>query len=234
MSTYSVEIVQHRYDSSPLSLPPSQEMQQILGRALIQGSERLIEQDDIGVLQEQPRKQSPLELTDGKFGDLPIYYGQEADGRERLVDIRGEASRWLADRTEISPIAECNEFGDRDRKSAVEFVLLRQIRQAMTRNSGANDLASRRPNDPVKRFQERALPGPVWADDGREARGRKLAGQAFKRVSFAIAHGKIANRDPFLSAMTVSVGRAGIVAAIEITGEGGLRVIPQRRERSAE
>src|ERR1700730_6303952 len=104
----------------------------------------------------------------------------------------------------------------------------------MARKSGANDLTGRRPNNPCKRFQERTLPGPVWADDGREARGRKLTGQALKRVSFAIAHGKIANRDPFLSAKTVSVERAGIVAAIEMTAEGGLRVIPQRRERIGE
>src|SRR5260370_27897126 len=38
MSTYSVEIMKHRDDRSPLSLPPSQEMQYILGRAFIQGS----------------------------------------------------------------------------------------------------------------------------------------------------------------------------------------------------
>ena len=80
-------------------------------------------------------------MTDGKFGDLPIYDGQEADGRKRLVDTRGEASRRLADRTEISPIAECNEFGDRDRKAAVELILLRQICQAMPRQGGASELA---------------------------------------------------------------------------------------------
>jgi hypothetical protein len=63
----------------------------------------------------------------------------------------------------------------------------------MALNSGASDLAGGRPNDPGERFQERALPGAVWADDGCEARGRKLASQALKRVSIAIANGKIAN-----------------------------------------
>src|SRR5258708_8409647 len=112
--------------------------------------------------------------------------------------------------------------------------MLRQIRQAMARKGGGNALAGLREKNAGKGLQERALPGPVWTDDGRQARGRKLTGQALKRVSFAIAHGKIANRDPFLSATTVSVGRAGIVAAIEMTGEGSLRVIPQRRERNGE
>jgi hypothetical protein len=47
-------------------------MQQILSRVLVEGSEWLIEQDDVSVLQEQPCKQSSLELADGKFGDLLI------------------------------------------------------------------------------------------------------------------------------------------------------------------
>ena len=64
MLTYSVEIMQHRDDGSPLSPPALQKMQQILGRVLIQGRERLIEQNDVGILQQQPREQSPLELTD--------------------------------------------------------------------------------------------------------------------------------------------------------------------------
>ena len=102
-------------------------------------------------------------MTDGKFGDLPIYDGQEADGPECLVDTRGEPSRRLADRTEISPIAERNEFGDRDRKPAVEFVLLRQIRQAMARKSGANDLAGRRLQNAVnQRVAAGAPSGQMW------------------------------------------------------------------------
>src|SRR5260221_4760961 len=234
VSAYLVEIMQHRHDGSSFSLPASQEMQQILGRALVEASEGLIEQNDVGVLQKQPCKQSPLELADGKFGDLPIYDAREADGRECLINTRGEAFRRLADRTEISPIAECHQFGDRDRKPAVEFVLLRQIRQAMARNSGASDLAGGRPNDPGKRFQERALPGSIGADDGREARGRELTGQAFKRVSLAIANGEIADRDPFLPAATVPVGCARIVTAIETTDEGSLRVISESRERNDE
>src|SRR5579859_343264 len=143
-------------------------------------------------------------------------------------------SRGPAERTEISPIAEGHEFGDRDRKPAVEFVLLRQIGQPMAGKSGANDFTGGRPNNSGKRFQERAFPGPVWAHDGREARGRELAGQALKRVSIAVAHGKIANSDPAYFATTASVGGAGIVAAIEMTGERSLRVMPERCERIGE
>jgi hypothetical protein len=102
----------------------------------------------------------------------------------------------------------------------------------MTLNSGASDLTSGRPNDPGERFQERALSSAVWANDGCEARGRKLASQALKRVSIAIANGKIANRDPFLSTASVLFGCAGIVAAIEKTDEGSLRIISERRERN--
>ena len=64
MSTNAIEIMQYGDDSSSLALPASQELQEVLGRFLIQRGERLVEQDDVGVLQEQPREQSPLELTD--------------------------------------------------------------------------------------------------------------------------------------------------------------------------
>src|SRR5260221_2584486 len=148
------------------------------------------------------------------------------------MDARGEALRRLADRPEISPIAECDEFAERDRKAAVEFGLLRQIGQAMTRKSRAGDLAGHWPNDPGERFQERALPGSVWADDGGHARWRKLSGHALQRKAFAIARGKIADLDSPVAALTAPVIRAGIVAAIEMTDEGGLRVIVQRRKQN--
>jgi hypothetical protein len=205
MSTYAVEIMQYGNDGSSLILPAPQEMQQVLGRTFVQRGERLVKQDDISLLQEQTRKQSPLELTDGKFGDLSVRNGSEADGSQRLENILGNAWRRLADGTKVPPTAECNEFGDRDRKPAIEFVLLWQIGQAMTRNSRANDLTGRRPNNPGKRFQERTLPGPVWADNGGEARGQELAGQTLKRASFAIAYGKIADRDTSLSLMGATV-----------------------------
>jgi PAS domain S-box-containing protein len=114
------------------------------------------------------------------------------------------------------------------------LLLMDRARQAMARKRGTNHLAGRRPNNPGKRFQERALPGPVWANDGREARGRELAGQGLKRICFAIANRKIANRDPFLSAATLSAGGVGIVAAIETMDEGSLRVFSKRRERDGE
>src|ERR1700738_3339548 len=105
VSAYLVEIMQHRHDGSSFSLPASQEMQQILGRALVEGSEGLIAQNDVAVLQKQPCKQSPRELADGKFGDLPIYDAREADGRECLINTRGEAFRRLAGRTRNFAIA---------------------------------------------------------------------------------------------------------------------------------
>src|SRR5947207_1983260 len=71
MLTYSIKIVQHRDDRAPLFPPALQEPQQIFGRVLVQRGERLIEQDDVGVLQQHPREQSSLELAYGKLGDRP-------------------------------------------------------------------------------------------------------------------------------------------------------------------
>src|SRR5260370_32899549 len=139
------------------------------------------------------------------------------------MDPCGKAWERFADRSEISPVAECYEFADRDRKAAVEFGLLRQIGPAMARKRGAGDLTGHWPDNPGEHFQERAFPGSVWADDGGHARRRKISGHALERKVFAIAHGKIADRDCAVAALTGPVERAGIVAAIAMAGEGGVR-----------
>src|SRR5229473_2151915 len=56
MQTYSIQVMQHRDDSLPALPPTLQQTQQVVGGALIQGGERLIEQNDVCVLQKQPRK----------------------------------------------------------------------------------------------------------------------------------------------------------------------------------
>src|SRR5258705_3439463 len=139
------------------------------------------------------------------------------------MDAHGKASSRLVERPEISPVAECDEFAERDRKAAVEFSLLRQIGQAMARKRGAGDLTGHWPNDPGQHFQERAFPGPVWADDCGHARWRKISGHALQRKMFAIAHGKIAHRDSAVAALSGPVECAGIVAAIEMAGGSGVR-----------
>src|SRR5258708_35970275 len=102
----------------------------------------------------------------------------------------------------------------------------------MIRKSGAGDLASHRPNDPGEGFQKRAFSGSVWTDDGGHARWRKISGNALQRKVFAITHGKIADLDCSVAALTGPVDPAGIVAAIKMTGESAVRVIGQRRKQS--
>src|ERR1700719_592015 len=56
MQAYPVQVMQHR-DDSLSSLPPTpQQTQKVVGRAFIQGGERLIEQNDVRVLPNQPRE----------------------------------------------------------------------------------------------------------------------------------------------------------------------------------
>src|SRR2546421_9669812 len=56
MQTYPLQVVQHRDDRLPFVPPALQQAQQLVGGALIQGGEGFIQQNDVGVLQEQPRK----------------------------------------------------------------------------------------------------------------------------------------------------------------------------------
>ena len=91
MPTHPIQIVQHRDDRLPLLSPALQQIQQFAGRALIDGGEWLIQQNDVRILQQQPREQGPLKLTDGKFGNLPVDQRLKAKGRDRLMDARGKA-----------------------------------------------------------------------------------------------------------------------------------------------
>ena len=79
----------------------------------------------------------------------------------------------------------------------------------MTRESSASDLASRRPNNPASAFRSELFPAPFGTDDGCKARRQEFAGQALECVSCAIAHGKIANRDTFISPTTVDSDAPG-------------------------
>src|ERR1700732_2703440 len=54
MQAYPVQVMQHRDDSLSFRLPTLQQTQKVVGRALIQGGKRLIEQNDVRVLQNQP------------------------------------------------------------------------------------------------------------------------------------------------------------------------------------
>jgi len=91
MQTHPFQIVQHRDDRLPVLTPALQQVQQFVGSALVHGGERLVQQDDVCILQQQPREQGALELTDREFGYLPVDEGFKADCRDRFMD-----ARWIA------------------------------------------------------------------------------------------------------------------------------------------
>ncbi len=96
MSTHPVQIMQHRDDRLPFLPPALQQIQQFIGRALVDGGEGLIQQDDIRILQQQPREQGTLKLADGEFGYLPVDDGLKSEGHDRLVNPRSQACRRLS------------------------------------------------------------------------------------------------------------------------------------------
>ncbi len=51
MQTHPVQVMQYRDDRLPFLPPAVQQIQQLVGRALIHGGEGLIQQNDVGVLQ---------------------------------------------------------------------------------------------------------------------------------------------------------------------------------------
>ena len=83
-----VEFVQHGDDGAPLAAPLRDQRQQIVGRRLVDGAERLVEQDDALVLHDQPREQHALHLPAGQRLDRAVLHAGEADARDGRRDAR--------------------------------------------------------------------------------------------------------------------------------------------------
>src|SRR5262245_53700185 len=64
-----VEVVQRRNDCAPLCMPLENQGDEIADRFRVNGSEWLIEQDDVGVLQQETCKEHSLELPPGEGAD---------------------------------------------------------------------------------------------------------------------------------------------------------------------
>ena len=58
-----IQIVQNRHDRAPLAMPAQDELQQVGGGPHVDGGERLIHQNQSGVLQQHAGEQHPLKLA---------------------------------------------------------------------------------------------------------------------------------------------------------------------------
>ena len=88
--------------------------------------ERLVEEDDASVLDDEPREQGALELTAGQGADQPVLEAEEAHGREG-ADQRPAVRERAAPEAEAPPASHRHQIEDAQRKAAVDLAGLGQV-----------------------------------------------------------------------------------------------------------
>ena len=130
MLAHQVEVVDDDHDGAALAVPALDQRDQVDDGLGVHRVERLVEQDDLGVLHQHPREQRPLQLAARQRVDRPLLEPFEADRRQRLRDRSAVFVGEAAEQSALRPDAERNEVDDACREGTVEFGLLRQIGDA--------------------------------------------------------------------------------------------------------
>ena len=99
----------------------------------IDGGKRLVQQDEIGVLQQQAGEQHALELADRQRVDRPALEARQADRFDGVLGIVDVDVLGRAKAAEARPAAEQHGVEHRDREGAVDLGLLRQVGDALGR-----------------------------------------------------------------------------------------------------
>jgi hypothetical protein len=156
------------------------------GRCVDRG-ERFVHEDDGGVLHDQPREQRPLQFARRQFAEAPPQSVGQPDSIGRGRDACAQRRAWPAERTDLLPAAQRDQFRNGDRIVGIQRRKLRQIGQS--RRRGAHYRSGGDPNRAGNRRQQRGFPGTVRAYHRGEAAGFELAADRLQRHMPAIADG---------------------------------------------
>ena len=175
MLAHQIEVVDDDHDRAAFAMPALDQRDQVATRLGVDRIERLVEQDQLGVLHQHARKQRALQLAARQRVDRPLLEAVEADRRQRLRYRRavlvGEASEQPA----LRPQAERNQIDDARRKGAVDFGLLRQIGDAGV--AYVDDGSGHRLQHADDALHQGRFARTVGADDGGQRAGRDRPAQ---------------------------------------------------------
>jgi hypothetical protein len=108
-------------------MPAQDESDEIGDRLGVDGAERLVEQNDRRILQQQPREEHALELPARQRTDRAIAKILEADCGERLGDMRLARAIESAPGADLAPQSHRHAVEHGDGKAAVYLDLLGKI-----------------------------------------------------------------------------------------------------------
>ena len=133
VAAHLVEIVQDRDHRALLGAPALDHDHEVVDGLGIDGGKRLVQQDEIGVLQQQAGEQHALELADRQRVDRPALEARQADRFDGVLGIVDVDVLGRAKAAEARPAAEQHGVEHRDREGAVDLGLLRQVGDALGR-----------------------------------------------------------------------------------------------------
>ncbi len=128
--------------------PTSHQAHQVFGGALVDRRERLVEQDDGGILQQQAGKQGALKFADRKLLHRAFENILKSGGGGRLRHALKDFITRPAVRTKAPPSSKRNQLADFDRERPVKLSLLRQIREIMVVARRTHDGSGLQPQGP--------------------------------------------------------------------------------------
>jgi len=129
-------------------MPVADEIEQIGGGFRVDRIERLVEDDQPRVLQEQSREQHPLHLPAGKIADRPPFEAGEADGGDGSMDLVALLAADPAEQAGLAPESHGDKVVDMNRKRTLD---VRRLRDCFTEAAGRQGF----------RFVEVLAPCPV-------------------------------------------------------------------------
>ena len=176
MRAYLREIVQRGEHGAPLAVPTLDQRDEIGDGLAIDGAERLVEQDDGGVLQEQAREQHALELAARERADETVGQVLQSDRGESVRDLIAIVAVDTVPSADLPPQPHGRAVEHRDGKLLVDRDLLREVGDSRVPQTAELDASAQRPKLAGDALEQGRLAGAVGADDGEQRPGLDVAG----------------------------------------------------------
>src|SRR5438477_838104 len=196
MHAHLLDVMQNRDDGARLSMPAAKNVHEVGGRALIDCGERLIEENDPRILNQEAGEKDALQLPDRQRPDRAIVQPLKTGGSQCLMDADLLLARDGAECASLLPQAEGDRIPHIDRESPVDIGLLRQITDLLSVVDAERNPSVIRPQHPDDGFEECALPRSVRSDDCGQAARLESAAQVMDRRLAVIGDGQILDADP--------------------------------------
>jgi hypothetical protein len=184
MLAHLIEIVERGNHGAAFAMPAADEAQEIVDRLGIDSTERLVEQDDGRVLQQQAREQHALELSARESANTAVAQVLQAERGERFKDRKVAPAVQPAPSSDLVPETHGNGVEHRDGEAAVDVDLLRQVGDVAPLQPIEAKAARQRLELPDNALEQGRLACAVRPDEREQIATVNLAGD--------VVHGRVA------------------------------------------